>query len=544
MKNKSIALTLVALSVCASLVTKTIAALTPSSMQLTDTVQGGSGVAAGTGAIDVFKGKSITLTGSDLDAFRADSVDGKTLIFAVDVNENASGLETARAQGVAIKSANITVTYPGNVTQVFSKFWTETQAMVAQSGATTGQRLMRYTLLGDAGSNEITGRKIGTTVYDSTLKFMVDQSLATATKVTLNITLLKTDAALGDPENFYDYSGGFEDVALINYSDAKIFDVYVPYAAGVAFRTEAPNIELSPEGVQTVTDAYVATGGTTTTTTADGTTTTVTIPPLNADGSTSTTTTLIGTLGANGYLIAGYEDNFPDKGDYDFNDVVVAYKVFQSIDANGKVTAISGDAYLVARGAGGYTHRWTLAIPVPANTSIVGNTCLTINGADPNSGCSIGMNSNASAVNFVGFENTYKLMAQMNTGASDSPSPSIIPHSTFSFQFQTPMDPSTIGSLDPFIEISRNINTAVVPSTANGNTRVVHMGTKDSANNPYAMMIPSDWQVPVEGTDIGLAYPKFADFVSSQGQSSKDWYLPVNANPNRVVQWKISQLAQ
>ena len=164
------------------------------------------------GTIDLLAGKTITLTGPDLEAFRAASPDygqgaGRTLILAADVNENASGLETARAQGVAIKTATIAVTFANGSSSTFTKYWTETQAMVAESGTSSAncanQRLMRYTLLGDSGSSLITGRKIGTSTYDSTLKFDIDANLSTATAVTLNINLLKTDPnGCGDPENF------------------------------------------------------------------------------------------------------------------------------------------------------------------------------------------------------------------------------------------------------------------------------------------------------------------------------------------------------
>ena len=56
------------------------------------------------------------------------------------------------------------------------------------------------------------------------------------------------------------------------------------------------------------------------------------------------------------------------------------------------------------------------------------------------------------------------------------------------------------------------------------------------------MVIPSDWQVPIEGTDIGLAYPSFTTFVSSSGASGKTLYQ--SPDSNKVVHWKVKDVAQ
>ncbi len=51
------------------------------------------------------------------------------------------------------------------------------------------------------------------------------------------------------------------------------------------------------------------------------------------------------------------------------------------------------------------------------------------------------------------------------------------------------------------------------------------------------MNLPSDWQIPTENIDMGLAYPEFSRFVSSNGSLSSDWYLrPSSA---KVQSWKL-----
>jgi LruC domain-containing protein len=572
--NKSIVALIVAtLSLGMFFATRPSAAITPVSMQLTDSITGGNGQHAGQGTINVLAGKTLTLTGPDLQAYIAASRNygggaGRTLMFVVDVNENASGLETSRAQGIAIKNASISATI-GGVSQVVStKYWTETQAMVAETGTPGSDcapyRQMRYTLLGDSGSSLITGRKIGTSTFDSTLKFDIDRDLSAATAVTLNITLLKTDPnGCGDPENFYDFSGGFEDLALIapnelvnGISRERIYDVLVPYSEGTTFRGEAPSTELSTEGEATVQselsqcsqlDANGNCMVTGVSTESGSTTVTITL---------DATSTLIGNLGSNGYTIIGFEDQYPDVGDYDFNDVVVAYKILKTTQvevgtSDTYVTSISGDAYLVARGAGGYTHRWTLGIPVPAGATLKANpVCNTTKGSSPiTPGCSVLQTAPGDPVRFIGFENTWALMSNMNTGANDNPSTDTIPKSSFSFEFDPPILESAftgLANLDPYIEILRALTANRVPSKDDSppNERVVHLNTKNAANKPFAMEIPSDWQAPVEGVDIGLAYPEFANFVTSGGTSSKDWYMPAKSQSGKVVKWKVSQVTQ
>jgi hypothetical protein len=514
------------------------AALTPASYQLTDVIVGGSGKSAGKGVVNVLKTKQLTLSGPDLEAFRADSANGKTLGFVVDVNENASGLETSRAMAVAIKSAVLQVEQNGTRVD-YTRFWTETQALIAEKGA--ADRSLWYTLLGDSGSNDITGRKIGSTVYDSTLKFEVTQSLASATKVTMVIELLTTDSAFGDPENFYDYSGGFEDLALITKDKSKVFDVYVPYHPAVGFRTESPGATLSPEGTSTLTVAQ----GETYTDVATNTTYTI---PTDLLGNA-----LIGDLGAAGYQIVAFEDMYPDMGDYDFNDVVVAHRLLNTLDSSGNVVAISGDAYLVARGAGGFNHRWILDIPISqAGVNAGGFICNVRKNASSAevSNSNLLNNSDSLAcvvetagqvIRIIGFRDTLALLPPMNTNAGENPSLGSVPHLNFSIALSAPVPVTAVGTSSPLIEISR----ALTPMSAialGSSVRQVGLASRDPQNKPYAMLIPSDWRVPVEGTDIGLAYPSFTNFVTSGGSNNGNWYQ--SPDLKRVVNWRIKDVAQ
>jgi LruC domain-containing protein len=317
--------------------------------------------------------------------------------------------------------------------------------------------------------------------------------------------------------------------------------VYVPFHPAVAFRTESPATTLSPEGTNTLT----AEAGKTYTDVA--TNTTYTIP------SDLLSNALIGDLGAAGYQIVAFEDMFPDTGDYDFNDVVVAHRLHNTLDSNGNVVAISGDAYLVARGAGGYNHRWSLDIPLTgatvgaylcnvtqsaSSTEIANSDTLASTDA---LACKVVMANGSTVARIVGFRDTRSLLPNMNTLVSDSPSLGSVPHMNFSIALSAPVATSAVGTASPWIEISRSTQ-PMAGVAFDSSAYKVTLASRDLQNKPYAMQIPSDWQVPVEGNDIGEAYPQFANFVTSGGASNANWYQ--SPDQRKVVGWRVKDVAQ
>ena len=107
----------------------------------------------GIGDIDLFNAFDAqrTLDGAVLEQFRLDN--NGELVFAVDVNEAASGSEKASSQGVAIEAAEL-ILIIGGVEYRYNQFTTRTHSMLAIKGST--QRNLYSTLIGDVGSNRIT----------------------------------------------------------------------------------------------------------------------------------------------------------------------------------------------------------------------------------------------------------------------------------------------------------------------------------------------------------------------------------------------------
>lgn len=130
---------------------------------LTDSIYKGSGT------IDLM----IDVLPSELEAYLQDGM----AYLGVDLNEAASGLESSESVGVALKDLTLEiVTTDGTFS--FSDFYTNTTAAIIEAGTTVAEEF--YTLFGTDGS--------------------------------------------GANETFFDYSAGFEDLALLSSSDAELLD--------------------------------------------------------------------------------------------------------------------------------------------------------------------------------------------------------------------------------------------------------------------------------------------------------------------------------
>ena len=466
--------------------------------------------ANGVGNINLFvpRRNDKFIDGSVLEAFRLDN-NGK-LVFAIDVNEAANGTEKANSQGIAIDSVTLTLTIDG-VDYVYSDFSTRTITLLAPLGETTRSRY--YTVIGNTGSNRITGNNasdINGSSYDATLSVPVDRDMSNATAATMVVRFLDVNGSLGDPETFYDFSNGFEDVALATRSDTFYLD------------NLAPGQEQAP----------------------------LVIP---SESFASTSTNRLYFPSQNQFYLAAYEDLFPARGDYDFNDLVVAYRVYVDSDANSQVNAIGGEGFLVARGAAGYDHDWHLRIPLPATVS--GNVTLDV--VDPSTTASTSGHPQQFAFNgsldLNVFRNTRSLWVDpgfLHVNTLRQQGFIAGPHFSFHASLDAPFALTDMSNapFDPYLlvhntnyEIHLKKYAPVLASssnTADGLSSFI-----DSAGFPFAMVLPDSWQVPVESTDLGQAYPGFINFIASGNIEQPDWYLnqdnqQIKSTPKATWRWR------
>ena len=182
------------------------------STNLTDKIYQGDGV------INLLK----NISGSNLSNYFNQT--GGLLLLGADVNENQSGNENKDSLGVAIKQAQLRITTT-NGDFSFGDFFTSTTAMLRENGSSTPQQY--YTLFGTAGSNTITGStsSFDLSKFDDVLWLENIAFTGDILSASLRITLL--DPPSRNPtasEQFFDFSGGFEEFALLSVADAVILE--------------------------------------------------------------------------------------------------------------------------------------------------------------------------------------------------------------------------------------------------------------------------------------------------------------------------------
>lgn len=454
------------------------------SVRLADVIK-----SSGSGTINLLLGTgNVPISATELEQYRlahTDTTQGTAkqfLSLGVDVNENNKGLETSSAQGITIATLSLKVTRPSGIT-TYTDYRTRTRALLAAAG--TVQRANYYTVLGEGGSSRITGSNAIQQQFDSTLDIFVPDSLADASKVELIITLLNVNKTLGDPESFYDYSGGYEDLALLNNEDAYFLNATLKETA--SFDDQAPVSE--PVTVVSSDSAPVP-------------------PPTPTSWSYYPSAT--------GWYKIAYEDKYPEQGDYDFNDAVVAYRYKLGLDAAGKVIRIEAEAYLLADGAL-HDLNWQWRLPVAGTGSV--NCSLRMVGQTVGTGCPISLQSGLlAATMFPQINDASQYFAGSGGSFANTVCPSNKidgPYSRISVQLDTPVAQTAIGNPDPQLNV-----------VTTGQT--ITLALRDVNNFPYALILPHTWNHPCEKTDMGLAYPQYLTFLQSGGTQAQTWY----ANPS------------
>lgn len=181
------------------------------SRTLTDAIYSGDGV------IDLLK----DISGAQLQQYFTET--GGLLLLGADVNEDNSGNESSTSLGIAIKQVQLSIsTTAGDFT--FSDFFTSTTAMLREAGSTTASEY--YTMFGQGGSSTLTGAEnFSLARFDDVMWLENVAITGTITGAQLHITFLETpNKAATAAESFFDFSGGFEDFALLSTANAALLE--------------------------------------------------------------------------------------------------------------------------------------------------------------------------------------------------------------------------------------------------------------------------------------------------------------------------------
>ena len=466
-------------------------------------------IAQGYGLIDLMAphntSKTAIITGQTLEDFRQQH--SNILAVVIDVNEASNGNEKASTQGVAIASASVTFNFSGQEIRC-SKYTTNTASMLASSGQNT--RVEYPTLIGATGSNLIapsTSSDLYGSDFSAMLRFSLDvetcgtelPNLSSVTTAFLEIQFVDTNVRLGDPEAFYDFTNGPEDIALISLQDTIVVEAV---QAGVE---EAPLV-IAKSQITTPVDAWFY------------------YPSDNS------------------YYIVSYEDGYPNRGDYDFNDLVVGYRVglgtiFNTTLKQYEVTSIVATGYIIARGAD-YTHDWYLRIPI--NTPVQGTAIKNLfwaNSSDQVQGYPK-TESISNEINIQLLQDTKRMMSVEGSSFANTLSgQTLIPGKKFSFSvnLETPVLLAEVSAppYDPYLHVTTTNFEVHLSGFSTQISSAANFGLdtafRDNNGFPYALVFPDNWYPPLEGTDLGEAYKDFINYSTNPNPSNETWYLsPTN----------------
>ena len=238
-----------------------------------------------------------------------------------------------------------------------------------------------------------------------------------------------------------------------------------------------------------------------------------------------------------------FEDLWPSKGDYDFNDLVVDYNYNQVTNANNEVVSVNATYTVRAFGAS-YSNGFGVQFnTTPDNIISVSGQKFTDNILNINAN---GTEKNQSKAVVMVFDNAQNVLIRKgtSTGVNTVPGNEYVTPVVFniSFELKTPVASAQFGAApyNPFIFINADRSREVhLPKNAATDLADVKLfGTHDDDTNlssanfymsnkylPWAINIPVQFTYPIEKEDITKAYLMFNKWATSKGTLYTDWYL-------------------
>jgi len=234
-----------------------------------------------------------------------------------------------------------------------------------------------------------------------------------------------------------------------------------------------------------------------------------------------------------------YEDLWPGKGDYDFNDLVLDYQFKSVLNASNGLVEFFVDYSVRAIGAS-LTNGFALMIPGdPSNVASVTGTNISENYLNLNAnGTEQGQTNTViflfdNAFNMIGssgssFVNTKEDVAYVSPDTNQA-------HILYS----TPMVNAGSAPYNPFIVVGEErgkevhlageeptdlVNQSLFGTFADDSNPATGKYYQTSNNLPWALDLPVKFDYPVEQVQIINGYNHFREWGESGGSSFTDWY--------------------
>ncbi|WP_266368994.1 LruC domain-containing protein [Tellurirhabdus rosea] len=257
---------------------------------------------------------------------------------------------------------------------------------------------------------------------------------------------------------------------------------------------------------------------------------------------------------ASGTSTYAFEDMWPLQGDYDFNDLVVNFRVTRVLNADNKVVDLKQNLTISAIGASfdngfGFQLDGVSSADVASVTgSVLTKGMVTLNANKTEAG-----QSKAVIIAYDSPESLIK-RAQGSMFNTVKATPVAAPGELeLLVTFATPQDPAklTQDRLNPFLFVNSNrkkevhlpnyLPTALADATlfgtgADATKPSENRYYKTAQNFPWALEIPNQFRYPVETVAINKAFNKFNTWVASKGAQNQDWFEDKAGyiNPDKV----------
>jgi LruC domain-containing protein len=236
-----------------------------------------------------------------------------------------------------------------------------------------------------------------------------------------------------------------------------------------------------------------------------------------------------------------FEDMWPLRGDYDFNDLVVDYQFNTITNGENKVIQVRSSIVLRAIGAGFHNgFGWEMNMPSTAVSQVSGcnyqHSYISLNAN--------GTEANQTKANIIAFDNAFYVLkpnggSYVNTVMGD---PFTQPDTMkISITLSTPQSVSTVGypPYNPYLIVDKErgkeihlpgyaptqLANSTYFGTGDDNTNVSqNVYYRSKSNLPWAMNVPSNFIYPREKVSILDGHLVFGQWAQSSGFSFMDWY--------------------
>lgn len=263
---------------------------------------------------------------------------------------------------------------------------------------------------------------------------------------------------------------------------------------------------------------------------------------------------------ADGYVTIAYEDNWPETADYDMNDMVLKYRITETLK-DGDVAKVSISGQLVAVGASYHSGFAVRLAGIDATNIDSDKTRLYYNSALQDGDA---QESGMTEASFILINDAIEVSSYSCYffRTLDDCREDVGVEFELHFSLITPVTTGSMPAMpyDPFLYATPGFYHGPSFAQAPGRSYEVHLADqaptekfdtnfyqlaedtsdpntsryfKTSNNMPWALLIYDEWKWPRERVDLVVAYPQFADYTTSGGETHTDWYDITNAIANK-----------